>query len=56
MLLLSAYRNDIDSLITVAGNLDIEKWTTMYNLSKLDGSLNPADFSKKLENIKQFRI
>lgn len=54
--LLSAYRNDIDSLITVAGNLDIEKWTTMYNLSKLDGSLNPADFSKKLENIKQFHM
>lgn len=54
--LLSASRNDIDSFVTVAGNLDIEKWTTMYNLSKLDGSLNPADFSKKLENIEQFHM
>lgn len=54
--LLSASRNDIDSFITIAGNLDIDKWTSMYNLSKLDGSLNPADFSKKLENIEQFHM
>ena len=54
--LLSATRSDIDSFVTIAGNLDIEKWTSMYNLSKLDGSLNPADYSKKLENIKQFHM
>lgn len=54
--LLASKRDDINKLITVAGNLDIEKWTSMYNLSPLEGSLNPADFSKKLQNIEQYHL
>ncbi len=54
--LLASKRDDIKNLITIAGNLDIEKWTKMHNISKLDGSLNPADFTANLENIKQYHI
>ncbi|MFY4805344.1 alpha/beta hydrolase [Aliarcobacter butzleri] len=51
--LLASQRNDINSIVTIAGNLDIEKWTNIHNISSLKGSLNPADFTKNLENIKQ---
>ncbi len=54
--LVSAQRKDVSKLITVAGNLDINKWTTMHNISKLDKSLNPADYSKNLENIEQYHL
>lgn len=54
--LVASKRDDINMLVTVAGNLDIEKWTSMYNLSPLDGSLNPADFSQKLQNINQYHL
>lgn len=51
--LISAKRNDIKKLITYAGNLDTKKWTEIHNITKLNGSLNPADFTKYLENIPQ---
>ncbi|MCT7566663.1 serine hydrolase family protein [Aliarcobacter butzleri] len=54
--LLASQREDIKNLITIAGNLDIEKWTNFHKISKLDGSLNPANFTLNLENIKQFHI
>lgn len=55
-LLIASNRHDINSITTVAGNLDTDAWTKMHNISKLDGSLNPADFSKKLETIKQHHL
>ena len=54
--LLASYRDDINSITTIAGNLDINKWTKLHNISPLTGSLNPADFSDKLENIKQHHL
>ncbi len=54
--LLASQRNDINSITTIAGNLDIEKWTNIHNISSLNGSLNPADFSNTLENIKQHHL
>ena len=54
--LLASQRKDIKNLITIAGNLDIEKWVSIHKISKLDGSLNPADFTANLENIKQYHI
>ncbi|PRM98681.1 alpha/beta hydrolase [Aliarcobacter cryaerophilus] len=54
--LLASFRDDINSITTVAGNLNIEEWSKIKNISKLDGSLNPADFSKNLENIKQYHL
>ena len=54
--LLASKRDDIKNLITIAGNLDIDKWVNIHNISKLEGSLNPANFTSTLENIKQIHI
>lgn len=54
--LVAARRDDVVSLITVAGNLDIEFWAKRHFITPLHGSLNPADFSDKLENIKQIHF
>lgn len=55
-LLVANGRDDVKSIITIAGNLDIEKWVKIQNILPLNGSLNPADFSKNLENIKQHHL
>lgn len=54
--ILTSKRYDVNNLVTIAGNLDIEKWVQIKNLSKLDGSLNPADFTFNLENIRQYHL
>lgn len=51
--ILSAKRKDVKNLVTVAGNLDTKKWTTFHNISPLRGSLNPADFTKDLQDVPQ---
>lgn len=51
--LVAANREDVSLLVTVAGNLDTEFWSQSHRLSPLTGSLNPADFAKKLEGIPQ---
>jgi hypothetical protein len=55
-LLTASKRDDISSITTIAGNLDTDAWTKMHNISSLNGSLNPSNFSKKLENIKQHHL
>ena len=55
-LLTASNRNDINSITTIAGNLDTQAWTKMHNISSLNGSLNPTDFSFKLNNIKQHHL
>lgn len=42
-LLLAARRDDVARVITVAGNLDPQAWTTYHRLQPLKRSLNPAD-------------
>lgn len=54
--ILASYRDDVNYLITIAGNLDIEKWVEIKNLSPLTSSLNPKDFVYKLEAKKQFHL
>jgi hypothetical protein len=51
--LLAARRPDVTRLITVAGNLDTQSWTTDLGLSPLRGSLNPADEWRALSAIPQ---
>jgi len=55
-LLVAANRDDIENITTIAGNLDHKKWTDIFNLTALNGSLNPADYSNKLENILQYHL
>lgn len=51
--ILAAKRNDVKKLVTYAGNLDTKKWTKIHNISELNGSLNPSDYTKDLEGITQ---
>lgn len=54
--LLANKREDISTLITVAGNLDTKLWEEIKNLSPLYGSLNPSDYTSNLQNIRQYHI
>jgi predicted esterase len=54
--LLAARRDDVDTLITVGGNLDHQHWTEQKHFSPLVGSLNPADYVDVLQNVKQWHF
>jgi len=54
--LLAARRDDVKRLITVAGNLDHQSWTTFHKLSPLSNSLNPIDYHKQLANVEQIHF
>jgi pimeloyl-ACP methyl ester carboxylesterase len=54
--LVAARRHDIVNLLTVAANLDTSAWTAREGLSPLTGSLNPADFPDRLQNIPQLHF
>lgn len=51
--LLAARRDDVERLITVAGNLDHRAWTRHHRVTPLTGSLNPADAPTKLQGLRQ---
>lgn len=55
--LVAARRNDVILLITVAGNLDIQKWRKIHYLPQwylsTTVNLNPVDYVDKLQNIRQ---
>ena len=55
-LLLAARRDDVKTVITVAGNLNHQAWTSLKKLAPLDGSLNPIDYLNKLHLIKQIHF
>lgn len=54
--LLAARRDDVERLITVAGNLDHRTWTALEQLSPLSGSLNPADEWRRLMPVEQWHF
>ena len=51
--ILSAKREDIKTLVTYAGNLNTNKWTTLHKITPLTDSLNPVDFTQNLQNLPQ---
>ncbi len=51
--LVAAGRDDVQELITVAGNLDHSAWTRLHRLSPLTGSLNPPDVAPSLARLPQ---
>lgn len=51
--LVASRRNDVDSIVTISGNLDHKYWSYIHDLTPLSGSLNPIDFVDKLKEIKQ---
>jgi dienelactone hydrolase len=54
--LVAARRTDIKRLVTVAGNLDHSRWTTLHGVSALSSSLNPADFRGSLKATSQYHL
>ena len=54
--ILSTQHSDVKRLITIAGNLDTLEWTSHHRISKLEYSLNPADYTSELENIEQYHL
>ena len=54
--LIAARRHDISLLVTVAGNLDHKTWTKQFNISPLNGSLNPADEWEALKDTPQIHF
>ena len=53
-MLLAERFNRTTSVVTLAGNLDIDAWTTLHGYSPLYGSLNPAQRPALAGHIKQF--
>lgn len=51
--LLASKRDDIKSITTIAGNLNHKLLHKMHNIPSMNESLNPIDFTYKVENIKQ---
>ncbi len=54
--LVAARRKDVVQLITVAGNLDHRAWTEHHRVSPLEGSLNPADGWRALQDVPQLHF
>jgi pimeloyl-ACP methyl ester carboxylesterase len=54
--ILSSRRTDVSLLITVAGNLDHQRWTDFNHSEPLSGSLNPVDFGPGLELVPQIHL
>jgi dienelactone hydrolase len=54
--LVAARRRDVDRLITVAGNLDHRTWTEHHRVMPLDQSLNPSNFTHRLEGTQQWHF
>lgn len=52
-ILLAARRDDVASIRTVAGNLDIDLWTRQHNVSPLSGSVNPKEKARAVRHIPQ---
>jgi hypothetical protein len=54
--ILAAKRPEVVSLRTVAGNVDIAAFSKLHDISRLEGSLNPADYSGELLNLPQIHF
>lgn len=53
VLLMAAERNDVDRVISVAGNVDSDAWTRYHHLTPLKRSLNPIRFLPQISRSTQ---
>jgi pimeloyl-ACP methyl ester carboxylesterase len=51
--LLAAQRKDILTVRTVAGNLDIDTFSDIHDISRLQGSMNPAEHAAEITDVPQ---
>lgn len=54
--LIAAMRHDVSELVTLAGNLSIDKFTLIHDATPLKGSLNPIHFASQLHKIPQLHL
>ncbi|WP_341649147.1 alpha/beta hydrolase [Thauera humireducens] len=54
--LVAARRDDVNELVTVAGNLDHAAWAMLHRLEPLAASLNPADGVGRLVDVPQLHL
>mgnify|MGYP001765478085 FL=1 len=54
--LVAARRDDVERLITVAGNLDPAAWTRMHRITPLEGSLDPVVVAPALSELEQIHL
>jgi len=54
--LVASRREDVKRLMTIAGNMDTQAWTTLHHIDALKGSLNPANVTLRLEGIEQYHL
>jgi pimeloyl-ACP methyl ester carboxylesterase len=54
--LLAVRRPDVERLITVAGNLDPQRWTAYHGVAPLTGSLSPLDAIQQLARVPQLHF
>lgn len=55
-MLLAGRRSDIKTVVTIAGNLDVQAWTEQHGYSALSGSLNPANQVPLAPHIRQYHL
>lgn len=56
VMLLASRRSDVVNIRTIAGNVDTLAFTKHHQVSKLEDSLNPADFKTKTFKIPQIHF
>jgi dienelactone hydrolase len=54
--LIGARNHNVRTIITIAGNLDILDFDKHHNLRPMNGSLNPIDYTTKVEQIPQLHL
>jgi len=54
--LIGARNNNVKTILTVAGNLDIKAFTSYHHSNPMSGSLNPIDYAEKIINIPQLHL
>ncbi len=52
----AAQRQDVQRLVTVAGNLDPAAWTRINRLSPMAALQNPADMASQLAHVSQWHV
>lgn len=55
-ILIAARNTNIKDIITIAGNLDINDFSNHHKIYALKESLNPADYTSKINNIPQLHL
>lgn len=55
-MLMAARMNEVDQVVTLAGNLDTQAWTSLHYYTPLKASLNPADLTASALPAKQLHF